>query len=183
MHTRSLTSSILSGRAFTSSNPPLPPPSYHTQEVINTAEITHEELKAAREAAGLYQHQVARLLNESEDTVSRWERGRAMPSDEQVWEMEKLYKAPGLWYGWMRWAHKSFREHFPAIPQTDSLVLSLVNVKYQIGDLEPLHDAMVRDALDGRIDNKARQAHFLREMKEVHAALGITIAIMEGGTA
>ena len=71
-------------------NPSLPPPSYHENEVINTADVTHKELQAARKAAGLYQHQVAYLLHVSEDVVSDWETGKTLPTPDQVDELERL---------------------------------------------------------------------------------------------
>ena len=146
------------------------------------AEITHKELQASRAAAGLYQHQVAALMHVSDDTVSRWERGLQPPEPDQVDEREKLYKAPGLWYGWMRWAHASFRKRYPPIPNAESLAEALMEAKYQMEDLSPLHELVIRDSLDGKIDNREQGNKHLREMKEAHAALGRAIALYEGGT-
>lgn len=58
------------------------------------ADITNRELQAAREAAGLYQYQVAHLMHVSEDVISRWERGETKPDPDQVDALEKLYKTP-----------------------------------------------------------------------------------------
>ena len=44
------------------------------------ADVTPKELASAREAAGLYQYQVASLLGVSEYTVGRWERGEEAPA-------------------------------------------------------------------------------------------------------
>ena len=145
----------------------------------NTAEITNRELKAAREAAGLYQYQVAHLLGVSEDTVSRWERGDVKPTPEDVSAMERLYKAPGLWYGWMRYNHPSFRERYPEKPENAALALSMVNAKYELEDLAAKQEAVIRDALDGRIDNAAAFAEYIRDAKNTHAALGQMLAQAE----
>lgn len=151
--------------------------------MINTAEITHKELQAAREAAGLYQYQVAALLNVSEDTISRWERGLQEPHPDQVSELEELYKAPGLWYGWMRWAIKSFRDRYPENPETSNLALAMVNAEYQLADLRGLQEAVIRDALDGRIDDPKQAERLKKEGREAYEALGRVLALLEGGSA
>lgn len=142
----------------------------------NTADITHEELQAAREAAGLYQHQVARQLHVSQDTVSRWERGEALPTSEQVDRLEKLYKAPGLWYGWMRYHDKPFRDRFPEEPGNGDLALTMVQARYQVADLMDKQEAAIRDAIDGKIDDRKAYDDYIREVKEAHAALGKVLA-------
>lgn len=144
--------------------------------MIDTADVTNIELQAAREAAGLYQHQVARLLHVSEDTVSRWERGESMPTSEQVDKMEKLYRAPGLWYGWMRYHDKPFRDRFPEEPASADLALSMVRAQYEISDLLQRQDAAIRDAIDGRIDDRSAYEAYIQECKEAHAALGNVLA-------
>ena len=143
------------------------------------ADITHKDLQHARETAGLYQFQVAALLHVSEDTVSRWERGIQFPTPDQVDELEKLYKAPGLWYGWMRFHHKSFRDRFPENDSGNALALSIVNAGCQIGDVTRLQDAVIRDAIDGKIDNRQGFAEYLKQAKEAHAALSDLIARAE----
>ena len=153
---------------------------YHCEGVNNTADITNKELKAAREAAGLYQYQVAHQLGISEDTVSRWERGDVKPTPEDVSALEKLYKAPGLWYGWMRYNYPSFRERYPEDPGNAALALSMVNAKYELADLLERQEVAIRDALDGKIDDKKAFAAYVKEAKDVHAALGLMLAKAEG---
>lgn len=145
------------------------------------ADITHKELQAAREAAGLYQYQVAALLHVSEDTVSRWERGVRdfKPTPDQVAELEKIYSAPGLWYGWMRYNYKSFRDRYPESPENAALALSMVQAKYEAADLAEAQEKAIRDALDGRIDDKAAFARYIREAREAHEALGLMLAKAE----
>lgn len=145
----------------------------------NTADITGRELKAAREAAKLYQYQVAYLMHVSEDTVSRWERDEAQPTPDEVDKLEQLYKAPGLWYGWMRYHYKSFRDRYPEDPGNTALALSMVNAKYELADLLERQEGAIRDALDGKIDDKKAFAAYLSDAKEAHAALGIVLAKAE----
>ena len=151
--------------------------------MIHTADITHKELQAARKAAGLYQYQVAALLHVSEDTLSRWETGEVIPSPDQVDEMEKIYKAPGLWYGWMRWRYKSFRDRYPDSESSEALTIAIVNAGYQMGDVMRQQDAVVRDALDGRIDNLRGFEEYIKQAREAHEALGAMLAQYEGGNA
>lgn len=147
--------------------------------VDNTADVTCRELKAAREAAELHQYQVAYLLNVSEDTVSRWERGESFPTPDQVDKLEKLYKAPGLWYGWMRYHIKSFRDRYPENAESAALALSMVTAKYELADLQARQEDAIRDALDGRINDTRAFAAYLKEAKDAHAAIGQVLAQAE----
>ena len=143
------------------------------------ADITNKELQTAREAAGLYQYQVAHLKHVSEDVISRWERGETKPDPDQVDALEKLYNAPGLWYGWMRFQYKSFRDRYPDDPGNAALALSMVNAQYEVRDMVQKQEEVIRDALDGKIDNEKAFAEYIKEAKEAHAALGVMLARAE----
>lgn len=149
---------------------------YRPREVSNTADITHKDLKTARESVGMYQHQVAYLMHVSEDTVSRWERGEVIPTPDQVSELETFYKAPGLWYGWMRYQYKSFRDRFPDNPGSEGLALAMLNAGYQIDDMLKRQNEVLRDVMDGKIDNSKGFAEWLKEATEAHAAMGEMLA-------
>ena len=149
------------------------------QEVIPTAEITHKELATARKAAGMLQHQVARHLHVSDDVISDWETGKSRPDPDQVSDLEQLYKAPGLWHGWMRYHYQSYRDRYPEIPDNSGLAIAMVNAKYQAADMLQCQDAAIRDALDGRIDDRKAFAEYIRQAKEAHAALGEMLARAE----
>lgn len=143
------------------------------------ADVTHIELASARKSAELYQHQVARLMHVSEDVVSDWETGKTLPHPDQVSKLEEIYKAPGLWYGWMRYNIKSFRDRYPENPENAALALSMVNAKYQVADLLERQERAIRDALDGKIDDERAFAEYIKEAKEAHAALGLMLAKAE----
>lgn len=145
------------------------------------ADITCKDLKAVREAAGMYQFQVAHLMHVSEDVIGRWERGETQPTPDQVDKLEQLYKAPGLWYGWMRYQYKSFRDRYPENPETVALALSMVNAKYEIADLLKQQETAIRDALDGKIDDAAAFRAYIKQAKEAHAAIGLMLAKVEQG--
>ena len=102
-----------------------------------------------------------------------------MPLPDQVDELEKLYKTPGLWYGWMRYHYKSFRDRYPEDHESNALALSMVNAQYEVSDFLQKQEAAIRDALDGHIDDKKAFAAYIKEAKEAHAALGLMIAKAE----
>ena len=143
------------------------------------ADVTHEELASARKSAGLYQHQVARLMHVSVDVISDWETGKTLPHPDQVDALEKIYNAPGLWYGWMRYNVKSFRDRYPENPENAALALSMVNAKYQVADLLERQEQVIRDALDGKIDDERAFAEYIKEAREAHAAIGAMLAKAE----
>lgn len=145
------------------------------------ADITYEGLRTAREAAGLYQYQAAHLMHVSEDTMGRWERGEVIPTPDEVDQLERLYKAPGLWYGWMRYQYRSFRERYPENEEHAALALSMVNAKYKLADLVAKQDAAIRDALDGKIDDTKGFEAYRQGVRDAHTALGLTLAKAEQG--
>lgn len=149
-----------------------------------TADITHKELQDARKAAGLLQHQVGRHMNVSADVISDWETGKSRPDPDQVDALEQLYKAPGLWHGWMRYHYQSYRDRYPESTGNAALALSMVNAKYQVADVMSRQEDAIRDALDGKIDDRRAFAEYVRQMKEAYTALGETLARaeMEGYT-
>lgn len=118
-------------------------------------------------------------MHVSEDTVSRWERGDAAPTPDQVDALEKLYKAPGLWYSYMRYTHKSFRDRYPDDPGGMALAMSMVHAGYQMADVARRQDDVIRDAIDGRIDNPKDFAAYLDDVKKLHAALSAMLAQAE----
>lgn len=119
------------------------------------------------------------MLHVSEDVISDWETGKTQPSPDQVDELEKLYKSPGLWHGWMRYHHKSYRDRYPESPENAALALSMMNAKYQVADVLERQERAIRDALDGSIDDKQGFADYLQQAKEAHAALGEMLARAE----
>lgn len=143
------------------------------------ADVTHKELQSARKAVGLYQYQVAHLMGVSEDVISDWETGKTLPAPDQVDQLEKLYKAPGLWHGWMRYHHKSYRERYPESPDGALLAMTMLQAKYQLADVAAQQDQVIRDALDGSIDDKRGFDAYVKELKEAYAALGAVLAQAE----
>ena len=156
------------------------------KEVIDTKACAGAVLAAARNAIGLYQYQAAQLLSKgddiiSEDTISNWECNRAMPDPEQVAAMEKLYEAPGLWDEWMRMQWPSYRERIPENPSIESAGMAVINAEYQMRDVQELTDVLARDLLDGRLDDAAAAAQYIKEAEEASAALITAVARLKRG--
>ena len=118
-------------------------------------------------------------MHVSDDVISDWETGKSRPDPDQVSELEQLYKAPGLWHGWMRYYYQSYRDRYPEIPSSSGLALSMVHAKYRVSDMLQYQDTVIRDALDGRIDDKKAFAEHIRQAKEAHAAIGEMLARAE----
>lgn len=142
-------------------------------------ECMGRDLATARESAGFYQFQVGRLLNVSEDVISNWERDVSIPSPDQVDELETLYKASGLWHRWMRTHYKSYRTRYAENPAGMNAALAVVNAGYQAADVKPLTDALVRDLMDGKCDDQALKAQYLKEARESVAAQLAAIEMLE----
>ena len=142
-------------------------------------ECMGKDLASARDSAGMYQFQVAHLIHVSEDVVSNWERDVSIPTPDQVDELEKLYKAPGLWHRWMRSHYKSYRDRYAENPAGLNAALAVVNAGYQAADMKSLTDALVRDLMDGKCDDLELKAKYLKEAKENVAAHNAAIAMLE----
>lgn len=138
-------------------------------------------LKNARKSAGMTRPQVYQVTAISESVLERWERGETVPDLESLDKLELLYRSPGLWQECLMLYYPSFRRHYPEIVKLDTLP-ALVNNRHQLQDVLALNDAMERDAMDGKIDDAAAKARYLKECHEARAALTETITRLEGTT-
>lgn len=142
------------------------------------AECTIADLINARKAAKMPRWQAAQHMGVSEETVRRWETGETRPEPDDVWAMERTYKANGLWHRWMRSAYDSYRENWPEMVDRE-LPMAVVNVRHQMADVMALQNDVERDAMDGRMDSAALRAHYIKEAKEAQAALAEALRRME----
>lgn len=136
-------------------------------------------LKNARKSAGMTRPQVYQVTAISESVLDRWERGETIPDLESLDKLELLYRRPGLWQECLMHYYPSFRRHYPEIVKLDTLP-ALVNNRHQLQDVLALNDAMERDAMDGKIDDAAVKARYLKECHEARAALTEAITKLEG---
>lgn len=133
------------------------------------AEDVKSDLKTCREMRQMTQWAAAMGLGISEYTLARWEKGESAPDPDDVWRLERLYKAPGLWHRWMRETYESYRENYPANINLE-LPTSILNVRYQMQDVMDLQSSLERDALDGHIDDERNRDNYLKELDEMIAA-------------
>lgn len=136
-------------------------------------------LKNARKSAGMTRPQVYQVTGISESVLDRWERGETIPDLESLDKLELLYRQTGLWQECLMLYYPSFRRHYPEIVKLDTLP-ALVNNRHQLQDVLALNDAMERDAMDGKIDDEAAKARYLKECEEARAALTETINRLGG---
>lgn len=136
-------------------------------------------LKNARKSAEMTRQQVYQVTGISESVLERWERGETVPDLEGLDKLELLYRSPGLWQECLMLYYSSFRRHFPQMVKLDTLP-ALVNNRHQLQDVLDLNEKMERDAMDGRIDDAAAKAQYIKECQEARAALTETITRLEG---
>lgn len=136
-------------------------------------------LKNARKMAGMTRPQVYQVTAISESVLERWERGETFPDLESLDKLELLYRSPGLWQECLALEYPSFRRHYPEMIRLETLP-ALVNNRHQLQDVLALNDAMERDAMDGKIDDPAIKARYIKECQEARAALTEAITRLEG---
>jgi transcriptional regulator with XRE-family HTH domain len=135
-------------------------------------EFTFLDLRKAREARKLTRWQLANMIGVSEDTLERWETGKQTPTPDDVGHIEDALDARCelLWSRWMYSNCESYRERNPA-PVISELLAAVVSVRYELADVQALHDQLARDAIDGKIDDPALRAQANKEIDEARAAL------------
>lgn len=135
--------------------------------------IGKKDLLYARNSAGMSREEASRELGVSSSTIRDWEddKVRTNPGPDDVWNMEKLYGAPGLWRGWMQSHYDSYRENHPEETMDRSQLAAVVNVRHQLGDVLAMSETVERDAMDGRIDDEQMRRRYLKEIDEAEAAL------------
>lgn len=140
------------------------------------AEFTYLDLQKAWKNHGFTQWQLAAAIGVSEDTVKSWVRTdaqkRVLPHPDDVSRIEHALGAEGemLWARWMYSNVESYRERNPE-PKVSALLEAVCSVDVEIEDVRALHSRLIRDAIDGHIDDPElrRQAH--KEISEARAAL------------
>lgn len=135
--------------------------------------VSKKDLLFARNSAGLSREEAGHELGVSSSTIRDWEdeKKNVKPGPDDVWNMEKLYGAAGLWRGWMQSHYDSYRENHPEETLDRSQLAAVVNVRHQLGDVLALSETVERDAMDGRIDDEQLRRKYLKELDEAEASL------------
>ncbi len=141
------------------------------------AEFTYSELRRAREARKIPRWQLASQIGVSEDTIERWETGKAVPHPDDVSSIEHALDAEAemLWHRWMLSNCESYRERYKEA-RACGLLSAVVSVRHEIGDVLAMQDKIERDAIDGTLDDPETRATYRRELEEAQASITQALA-------
>lgn len=141
-----------------------------------------EMLRAARKAAGMSQTQVYLATRISESNLQRWEQEDSKPNMEDLYKLELLYHAPGLWHEYLKATSPAYAAHHPTAASDRSLLAHVVSVAKEAADVHALQDRVERDLIDGRIDSQSDWNEYLRQLRELNTASGSVLlkSEMEG---
>ena len=145
------------------------------------AEYTEKDLRKAREARNLSRWKLGELLGVSESTVERWETGETKPTPEDVDRLGEALSDSLMWHKWMLSNCESYRKRYIGCEDL-ALLGSVVRNRYALNGVTEMQDAIERDVMDGRLDDKALGDRYTLAIRAAIAALGDTLARI-GGTA
>ena len=128
------------------------------------------ELKKARIAAKMPVFVIAQRCYTSERTVARWEDGEVEPSPDDVDRYAEAVGNTALWDRWMRMTFDSYVKRFPSA-QNYELTVAVMRCRYELQDVLDLQGKVERDVIDGKIDDPALKAEYLRQIDEAFDAL------------
>ncbi|ORX23371.1 transcriptional regulator [Thermoanaerobacterium sp. PSU-2] len=132
--------------------------------------------KTARKNAGITQEKAAELLYISSRTLSEYENGRLIPSDDIVYQMVELYKAPWLAYQHLRCSSEIGKKFLPDITLTD-LARSILKLQKEIKDVENINNDLIEIGCDGIIDDTEKDKWALAT-KEIDEMAGAALAVI-----
>lgn len=135
------------------------------------AEFTNIDLRVTRESRKMPRWKLAGEIGVSEDTIERWETGKQRPEPDDVWNIEKVLDATGIWHKWMLSHYDSYRKKYSDVPDVEGLTGNVVLMKYEMRDVLPFIDSAERDTLDGNFDDFATWHKLKKEIPEAMAAM------------
>lgn len=162
------------------------PTLYHGEEVDNTAYLTKASLQRLREAAKMTRRDAAPLLGISEETLRRLEtvdldrKRDQQPTSGDLARMETVYRVPGLWYNYQHSNDDAFRDHLPELPEYNTQGALMA---FFVGAAEAVtmeKDAL-RDAADGKIDDRDLKRKIIKEVEDVAAAAILLLLKLKEG--
>lgn len=137
-------------------------------------------LRDARKAAGMSQTQVYLATRISESNLARWEGGESKPNMEDLYTLELLYHAPGLWSKYLLETSPAYAAHHPAAAQDFGLLARVVGIGKGLEDVQKIQDAVERDLLDGVVDDRKRWDAYMQVVQAINTQTG---ALMLGQSA
>lgn len=129
-------------------------------------------LREARETANLTRHQLAnRMECISEATLKRWEYGESRPDSADVARMGEILEDNTLWPRWMCATDDEYAKRHPFVYNDLPAAMAVAKVGFEIADVQAMVDNVVRDLMDGKLDNHDLSVKFLRELTEAERAI------------
>lgn len=135
------------------------------------AEFTNIDLRSARESRKMPRWKLAGEIGVSEDTLERWETGKQQPEPDDVWNIQNVLGATGIWHRWMLSHYDSYRATHSDAPDADGLTGYIVRMKYEMRDVDTLIESAERDAMDGKFDDVENCRKLKKEIAEAMAAM------------
>lgn len=159
---------------------------YHREGVNNTAYLTKASLQRLREAAKMTRKEAAPLLGMSEETLRRLEtvdldrKRDQQPTSGDLARMEVVYRAPGLWYNFQHSNDDAFRDHLPELPEYNAQG-ALMAFFVESTEAAVLEKEALRDAADGKIDDRDLKRRIIKEVEDVAAAAILLLQKLKEG--
>ena len=140
-------------------------------------------IREAREMANMTRQQLAnRMECISEGTLKRWEYGESRPDSADVARIGEIVGDKTLWPRWMCATDEEYAKRHPFSYNDLPAAMAVAKVGYEIADVQALVDSVVRDLMDGKIDNRDLTNRFMRELTDAERAITeAKIQLMEGG--
>ena len=139
-------------------------------------------LREAREKANMTREQLSmRMECISAGTIKRWEYGESRPDSSDVARIGQLVNDDRLWPRWMCAVDDEYARRHPDTETATQAVVAVINAGYQMADVAAITEALGRDLMDGRLDDKALAEKYVKEAEEAIEALNAAVATMRKG--
>jgi len=132
--------------------------------------------KICRNYTGMSQEEVLSYLFISARSLSDYETGRTIPSEDIVCRMVEVYGAPQLAYLHLKQNTEVGRRYLPDICLND-LPRAVLKLQKEASDMIPVEKDLVSIACDGEIDN-AEIPLWERAKEELQELVGAALAVL-----
>lgn len=127
-------------------------------------------LLKARNKAGLTREEVYRATHISESNLARWEKGETSPSLDNLYALALTYHDKTLWPAYLWLTEPSYREYHSLPSDARNMLAGVVSIGKELADVMSLQDRVERDMIDGKIDDPATMAEYIRQVREARDA-------------
>lgn len=140
----------------------------------------HVLLREARDSVNLTRDQLAFHVGVSRETIHRWESGKNQPTPDDVDRIGEVVKDRTLWHRWMLESEPSYAKRYTGA-ECLMLPISVMRVRHALADVLEYQEAMERDAMDGKLDDKQLTAAYGDCLRAAIAKLSDAAQHMTGG--